>query len=225
MAPTELLAEQHAATLEQLLAPLDAPARAAPRPADRGREAGSARAAGRGPGPARGRHPCADAGERLVPAAGPGGHRRAAPLRGRAAGGAHRQGRRARCAAAHRHADPALARAHALRRSRRLHPPPPPAGTRHHPDRGPDRRAARAGARVRARGSCGRGGRATSCCRSSRSPSAPTCGRPPRWRRASPPDGPSSTSVWSTAGSRPKSATTSCAAFGPARCRCWWPRR
>ena len=58
----------------------------------------------------------------VVPAARPRGDRRAAPLRGRAAGGADRQGRGTRRPAAHRHADPALAGAHALRRPRRLHP-------------------------------------------------------------------------------------------------------
>ena len=47
MAPTELLAEQHAATLERLLAPLDAPARAAAGPAVGGGEAGDPRAARR----------------------------------------------------------------------------------------------------------------------------------------------------------------------------------
>ena len=55
-----------------------------------------------------------------VPAARPGRDRRAAPVRRRAAGGADRQGRRARRAAADRDADPALARADALRRPRRL---------------------------------------------------------------------------------------------------------
>ena len=152
MAPTELLAEQHAATLEQLLAPLSLRPElllgrqsAAEKQAVRGRlAAGQARLV-------VGTH-ALHAGERLVPAAGPRRDRRAAPLRRRAAGGADRQGRGARRPAAHGHADPALAGAHALRRSRRLHPPPPAAGPGHHPHRGADRRAARAGDGVRPRG-------------------------------------------------------------------------
>ena len=47
MAPTELLAEQHGATLGKLLAPLDIASRAAARPADRGGEGGRPEAGSR----------------------------------------------------------------------------------------------------------------------------------------------------------------------------------
>ena len=149
MAPTELLAEQHAATLERLLAPLRLrPELLLGRQTAGEKQAVRARLAD-GPGAARGRHPRAHAGERVVPPAGPRRDRRAAPLRRGAAGGADREGRGAGRAAAHRHADPALARAHALRRPRRVHAAPSPAGPRHHPHRRPHGRATGPGARVR----------------------------------------------------------------------------
>ncbi len=98
------------------------------------------------------RHARAHAGERVVPAARPGGDRRAAPLRRGAAGGAHRQGRGARRAAADRDADPALARPHALRRSRRVHSARAPAGPWHASDGASAGEPAGAGPRVRAGG-------------------------------------------------------------------------
>ena len=207
MAPTELLAEQHAATLEQLLAPLEHPPRAAAGPADRRREGRGPGAARVGAGAARGRHPRADAGERLVPPARPGRDRRAAPLRRRAAGGADRERRGTRRPAPHRHADPALARAHAVRRSRRVHPAGTPAGPGHGPHRGARARPSASGCSSSSGRSAPRAARPTWCCRSSRSRSGPTCAPrrrwPRRWRRA----GPSCAWGWCTAGSRPTSAT------------------
>ncbi len=115
MAPTELLAEQHAATLTKLLEPLGIRPELLLGPTDGGREDRGARATCLGTGSTRRGHACADAGERLVPPAGARGHRRAASLRRGAARGPDREGRRARRPAAHRDPDPPLARAHAVR--------------------------------------------------------------------------------------------------------------
>ena len=105
MAPTELLAEQHGATLEVLLAPLDI------RPELLlGRQTPAEKAAVRkrlGGGQARlvvGTHALLQESV-VVPAARPRGDRRAAPLRGRAARRADRQRRSARCSAPHCHPD------------------------------------------------------------------------------------------------------------------------
>ncbi len=68
MAPTELLAEQHAATLERLLAPLALRPELLLGRQTAGEKAGGPRAPGDRAGAARGGHPRADAGERLVPA-------------------------------------------------------------------------------------------------------------------------------------------------------------
>ena len=121
MAPTELLAEQHARTMTALLAPLGiAPILAHRQPAG-ARAQGDRRAAGERRARARRRHARARAGGDVVRAAGLRRDRRAAPLRRGAAQGARRQGRIARRAAHVGHADPALARAHAVRRSRSEH--------------------------------------------------------------------------------------------------------
>ena len=71
MAPTELLAEQHAATLEQLLAPLELRPELLLGRQTVGGEAGRPCAARHRPGPPGRGHARAHAGERLVPAAGP----------------------------------------------------------------------------------------------------------------------------------------------------------
>ena len=122
MAPTELLAEQHAATLDAPAGAARAPARAAARPAVGGRESGGSQRRRR----TRrrlvvGTHALMQESV-VLPPTGARGDRRAAPLRRRAAGGADREGRRAGRPAADRDADPALARAHALWRPRCLHP-------------------------------------------------------------------------------------------------------
>ena len=125
MAPTETLAEQHAATLDRLLAAPGRPVHAVDE-----RHAGGA--AARRTGPARfrraldrGRDPRPDrARHRVSPTRRLRG-RRAAPVRRRPAGGARRQGAGRSCAprAPHdRDADPANPLADRLRRSRRERP-------------------------------------------------------------------------------------------------------
>ena len=152
MAPTELLAEQHAGTLDRAARAARHPSGAAARAADGSGEDRGPRPARGGAGSNRGGHPCPDAGERLVPAARSGGHRRAASLRRGAAGGADRQRRRAGRPAAHRDADPAVARAHAVRRSRRLDAEGAAPRAGRGADRAPHREPAGEGARLRAAG-------------------------------------------------------------------------
>ena len=50
-------------------------------------------------------------------------------------------------------------------------------------------------------------------------------GRPPAWPRRWPPAGRPWRSRWCTGDSSRRSATTSCGVSGPARSRCWWRRR
>ena len=126
MAPTEILAEQHAMTIARLFA------------ATRFRVAALTEHFRRGASPHRRRpgarryssghrHARAAAGRRRVQQARTGDHRRAASLRRRAAIDAASEGqsRRARDGG---HADPAHAGAHDLRRSRRLRDSPGPEG-------------------------------------------------------------------------------------------------
>ena len=93
MAPTELLAEQHAATLERLLEPLGHASRAAARPADGGarRRAVRQRLRAEQSRLVVGTHALMQESV-VVPPAGARRDRRAAPVRRRAAGGADRQG-------------------------------------------------------------------------------------------------------------------------------------
>jgi ATP-dependent DNA helicase RecG len=118
MAPTELLAEQHHRTFARMLEPLGIqPLLVTGRQAARERrEAPRSWAAGAA---ARGGHARARAaGHHLRPAR-LRGRRRAAPLRRRAAQGARREGAGHRRAADDGDPDPAIARAHAVRRPRR----------------------------------------------------------------------------------------------------------
>ncbi len=124
MAPTELLAEQHLATV----APLAGAARRASRAPDgRGQGRGAARRRSRASRAgeialAVGTHALIQEGVRVRPPR-PRRRRRAAPLRRAAAGGAaapRRRARRGRRPGHERDADPAHARADALRRPRRL---------------------------------------------------------------------------------------------------------
>ena len=121
MAPTEILAEQHLMTLTQLLEPLGVRGGA---PHQRGQGQGARAGAARRPRTAsielRGRHPRARAGRRALPASRSRGGGRAAPLRREAARDPPGQGREPGRARDDRDADPAHARAHPLRRPRRL---------------------------------------------------------------------------------------------------------
>ena len=120
MAPTELLAEQHGATLERLLEPLQLkPELLLGRQTPAEKAAVRKRLAGGQARLAVGTHALLQEGV-SVPAAGTGGHRRAAPLRRGAASGADRQGGGTRCPASHRHSDPALAGADPVWGSGRL---------------------------------------------------------------------------------------------------------
>ena len=128
MAPTEILAAQHFGKLVGWLDPLAGRARPARRLAHRQpEEEGARHDVGRGRerrGRAGDRHACGDLGEGALQEARAGDHRRAAPLRRRAAPGLARQGRRRPRAASaddERHADPAHAGDELLRRPRRLH--------------------------------------------------------------------------------------------------------
>ena len=94
LAPTDLLARQHAATVGELLAPLGLGRHAADRLAERRGPAQGGRRDRLGPGGRGGRHPRALPGIGPVRRPGAGGDRRAAPLRGRAAQPARGQGRR-----------------------------------------------------------------------------------------------------------------------------------
>ncbi len=117
MAPTEILARQHFATLEPLCEAVgQRVALLTGRDKGKARDAMLARPGGRRAEADR-RHPCAGPGGRRVPRPAPRGHRRAAPLRRRAAPGARRQGRRRRHAGDDRDADPAHADADRLWRS------------------------------------------------------------------------------------------------------------
>ena len=127
MAPTETLAEQHFATLQQLLGGEPVAGGAADRLDPRTPARGHAGQARQRRAVADRRHARADRARRALPLAGGGGDRRAAPLRRAPARGARQkesrsEGARSRpraARAAHdRHADPAHARAGALRRPR-----------------------------------------------------------------------------------------------------------
>ena len=166
MAPTELLAEQHVA-LD------DAAARAARHRADSASPAASkakarrevaARLADARPALVVGTHALVQEATAFAQAR-PRRRRRAASLRRRAAQGARRQGRVARRAAHDRDADSALARAHALRRSRSLHPRRAAARTAADHDRAAPRVGARARARSSSIASSSRGARRTSSIR------------------------------------------------------------
>ncbi len=115
MAPTELLAEQHLATLTELLRPIDIKPELLVGPPDHRRQGGPPQAARQRPSPPRGRHPRPAGGQRGVSAPRAGGDRRAAPVRGRSAGQAHCEGGCGGCAAPLGHTDPPVPRADPLR--------------------------------------------------------------------------------------------------------------
>ncbi len=199
MAPTETLAEQHHRTLDSLLGgALALELLTGSTGAPRRREL--LVAPGHGPAAARGGHARADRGAGRVPRPGRGRGGRAAPLRGAPARRARRQGARGAhpARAAHdRHADPAHAVAHRLRRPRRQRPAHPAEG----PAPGGDLRGGRrAGAGTRHTSASARrsppGASASSSARSSRSRRRSRPRRPPRsssaCARAS-----SATSAWS----------------------------
>ena len=166
MAPTELLAEQHAATLTALLEPLE---HSGPSSCSAGSPPAEKTAVRKrlASGQARivvGTHALLQettAFHRL----GPGGHRRAAPVRRGAAGGADREGRRTRRAAPHRHADSPVARADAVRRSRRLDAAGEAAGARGRSGRRCAPRASGARCSISSRASAPPAARRTWCCR------------------------------------------------------------
>ena len=158
MAPTEVLARQHQATLARLLAPAGLDARRCS-PAASAAPA-RARAAGRPgerPGPDRGRDPRPVPGRGRVRRPGARGDRRAAPLRRPPAPRPRRQGRGAGSAGDDRDADPAHAGAGALRRhgglgaAREAARPPADRHPRHaaRPARARSWRAVERGARAR----------------------------------------------------------------------------
>ena len=156
MAPTETLAMQHAETAARFVGKL-APAELLTASLTAKERRATLERIASGDDPPRHRHARTAAGGRGVRRAGPAGRRRAAPLRGRAAGRA-RAARRARRLRAARPAhdgdpDPADARPHRVRRSRRDHhrglAGGPPAGghpsRRRVPERGGLRLCAHAG--------------------------------------------------------------------------------
>ena len=120
MAPTEILAEQHALTLERILAPLGVDGDAADQCHARQGPPRAAGGAARGGDGLRGRHPRARPEGGGLQAPGPGGRGRAASLRRRAARDAAGEGRDAGRAGDDGDAHPAHARADAVRRPRRL---------------------------------------------------------------------------------------------------------
>ena len=223
MAPTEILARQHAATLARLLAPVGlAPALLT------GRERGAPRRRlltrpGERRSQARDRHPRAVPGRRRLCRSGARGGRRAASLRRAAAARARRQGR-GRPAGDDRDADPAHAGALALRRhgglgaARQAARPPADRDARDaaRPDRG-DRGGGRGGAGP---------GRAAVL--------GLSAGRRRRGRAIWPP--PSSAmrcctpalairSAWCTARWPARDKDAAMAASRAATSACWWPPR
>ncbi len=181
----------------------------------------------------------------------PRGRRRAAPLRRRAAGRAHRQGRQpAARAGDDRDTDPAHGRDDRLRRPRGLHADAscPPAGRRSRPTSSPCSTSPRWIARVweRVREEVGKGHQAYVVCprisgdeleQGETDAARPRRRRQRRHRRASPlaaveerrrrarrraPRGPSRRRR-STAGCRPTPRTPRCAPSPPARSTCWSP--
>ena len=119
MAPTEILAEQHARTLSRFFAHDPVRGGAAHRPPRRRRAARALANIANGTIGARRRHPRAGPGDRAVRRARPGRRRRAASLRRRAARRPAQEGRDARRAGDDRDADPAHAGADHLRRAGR----------------------------------------------------------------------------------------------------------
>ena len=189
MAPTEVLARQHALTVEKLLAASQVRRAAADR-----RHGGEA--AGRPAGADRrrrdrlgGRHPGGHPGGRAFRPAGTGRDRRAAQVRRAPAGGAEARRARSALPGDDGHAHPADRRHDALRRPGRVHPAGKPAGPAAGAHlSGRRRTSARAGGSSSARNSA-RGGRATSSRRWSRNPtnSPPSASKRPtrRWPTAS----------------------------------------
>ena len=120
MAPTEILAAQHAQKLAPLLLPFGIAVEAVFGSQGARERRTRERAHRLGRGRAGRRHARAAHRKRRIRAAGPGDHRRAAPLRRRAARATARQERRAAHALHDRDADPAHARANEVRRPRSL---------------------------------------------------------------------------------------------------------
>ncbi len=196
MAPTEVLAEQHAALLRRLLTGFTIDAEDSlfgardlavelltnrTTAAERRRHPRGARG---GLGPLAGRHPRVDPGGGALLEARRRRDRRAAPLRGRAAGGAARGERRrhrSRRAGDDGHADPAHGGDDGLRRPRRVDHRRAP--SRPHPDRDELGAQRPRGGRDVGR-PCGRRWRPvvapTSCARWSRSPRSSRSRRRPR---------------------------------------------
>ena len=175
MAPTEILAEQHYITIRKLLeaSRFRITLLTGSTPARQRREAQAELAARLAPPGCR--HARARAGSDRVPRAGPGGHRRAAPLRRHAAGHAARQGPASGRAGHDRDADPAHAGADDLRRSRRVDHARDAAGP---PADHDDRQAgiaARRDLRLRARAGRRAAARRTSSTRWWRSPRRSIC--------------------------------------------------
>ena len=191
MAPTEILAEQHFKTFCRLLGPSRRrPWRARPRrgpggppahrqPARR-RQDPDAPGDRRRPGRRGHRHPRPHPGERGVRPAGPGGHRRAAPLRRDAAGGPAPEGLQPPRAGHDRHAHPAHPGPHHLRRPGRLGHRRDAAGPPGHQDllAGPAR--ARAGLHASSARRLARGARPSWSARWWRSPRCWRSRPPPR---------------------------------------------
>ena len=116
MAPTEILARQHLATITPLAERAGLKVAHPDRPGKRPRARRHAGRAGGWIDQHRGRHPCAVPGARDIPRPGLRRGRRAAPLRRAPAAGDQRQGRCARHAGDDRDADPAHAGADRVRR-------------------------------------------------------------------------------------------------------------
>ena len=125
MAPTEILARQHAATCTRLAEPVGVEVACLSAGTPRRRAQAPDRGTRRGHADADRRHPCAARGGHRDARAGARDRRRAAPLRRQAARDADAEDDAARHARAHRDADPAHAPARDVRRSRCQHARPP----------------------------------------------------------------------------------------------------
>ena len=219
MAPTELLAEQHYASLARLLGgalPIVLLTGSATESERRRRGAGL-----RG-GPARGGDPRPVPGSGRVPAAGPGGGRRAAPLRGAQRDAAAPEGGAPGSPGDDGDAHPPLPGPHRLRRPARLHPgraaARAAAGARPRSCRRGERRR---GLPPAARGGRGRGAGLRGCAvdRGERQARRGLAGRG---------GGAGAARLWpafrspcSTAACRPPSGSGPCGPSPPARSGCW----